>query len=91
MSKKWKVDFKPSALKDLKKIDRKDQRKILHYLEFLVEELDHPRMVGKPLKGLQEIWRYRSGAYRILCQIKDDVITITVISIGHRKDVYKNI
>ena len=33
-------------------------------------------------------WRYRVGNYRILCTIHDDVLTIEVFTIGHRRDVY---
>ncbi|MFB9899573.1 type II toxin-antitoxin system RelE/ParE family toxin [Cerasicoccus arenae] len=44
----------------------------------------------KQLKGeLNNIWRYRSGNYRILCQLQDDVFIVLVLEAGHRKDIYK--
>ena len=51
---------------------------------------ENPRLWGKSLTGsLNEKWRYRVGDYRILCVIKDHIVTIEVVSIGHRKDIYK--
>jgi mRNA interferase RelE/StbE len=34
-------------------------------------------------------WAYRVGDYRIICKIKDDIITVVVIEIGHRGDIYR--
>jgi mRNA interferase RelE/StbE len=46
--------------------------------------------MGKGLKGpFRSLWRYRVGDYRIICRIKDKNITIVVIAIGHRRDVYE--
>lgn len=52
---------------------------------------ENPREKGKKLKGnLKDYWRYRVGKYRIITEINDEDITIIVINIGHRSDVYKN-
>lgn len=52
---------------------------------------EKPREKGKKLKGnLKDYWRYRVGKYRIITEINDEDITIIVINIGHRSDVYKN-
>jgi len=34
-------------------------------------------------------WRYRVGDYRIICDIQDDIVTVLVLVIGHRKNVYE--
>ncbi|KZS22182.1 hypothetical protein BMY_2194 [Wohlfahrtiimonas chitiniclastica] len=48
--------------------------------------LDDPRVLGKPLKGnLGELWRYRIGDYRVLCDIQDDQLIILAALIGYRK------
>ena len=55
-----------------------------------VAALEDPRSRGRALKGtLSELWRYRSGDYRIICNIQDDKILITILRLGHRKEVYK--
>ena len=43
---------------------------------------------GKQLKGeLNNIWRYRSGDYRILCQLQGEVFVVLVLEVGHRKNM----
>lgn len=54
-----------------------------------LQELQNPRIRGKGLVGNRAgMWRYRVGDYRILCRIKDDVLEILVVEIGHRRNVY---
>jgi mRNA interferase RelE/StbE len=51
---------------------------------------DDPRELGKALRGpLGELWRYRVGDYRIICDIRDGVLTILVLQIGNRREVYR--
>jgi mRNA interferase RelE/StbE len=85
----WSIQFIPQAEKELKKLDPQVQRKILNYLENQVLKAPHPRTLGKALAGkLKNIWRYRFKDYRILCRVEDDTITILVLRIAHRKEVY---
>ncbi|WP_017749501.1 type II toxin-antitoxin system RelE family toxin [Scytonema hofmannii] len=37
-----------------------------------------------------ELYRVRAGNYRIIYQIQDDVLLVTIVRVGHRRDVYKN-
>lgn len=86
----WSVDFTASALKQLKKIDKKWQSKILDYLDDEVAPLDNPQDKGKALVGNKKgLWRYRVGDYRVICQIIEDDFVIVAITIGHRKNVYE--
>jgi mRNA interferase RelE/StbE len=85
------VVFTRSALKQLKKIDITNQKKIKQFI-LDIQELNDPRSKGKALKGkLSNYWRYRVGDYRLICDINDSEIIITVVRIGHRKDIYTRI
>jgi mRNA interferase RelE/StbE len=76
-----------SAEKFLKELPRNIYLKISHDIEKLA---DNPRPHGcKKLKGNREEWRIRIGDYRIIYNIDDDIVTIEVVRIGHRKDVYE--
>lgn len=76
------------ALKQLKKIDKPVSMKILNYMDD-VAELENPRSRGKMLVGnLLGFWRYRVGDYRILCKIRDQELIISVVEIGHRREIY---
>lgn len=82
------IEYSMTALKQLKKIDRVWQKEILKEMD-RIANLKNPRECGKLLKGnLSGIWRYRVGSFRILCDIQDDKILITVLRIAHRKEVY---
>lgn len=88
----WIIEFDENIKKELKKISKPDQREIIHYLEHKISCTSNPREYGKPLKSkLKGLWRYRVKNYRIICQIKDQKMTILVVKIGHRKDVYDKI
>ena len=84
----WKIDER--ALKDLRKLGPDARRQIVAYLDERVAEANDPRSFGKALKGnLAGLWRYRVADYRILCQIQDGELTILVVAVGHRRDVYE--
>lgn len=70
-------------------MDKQNAKRIFDTLEGRIALLDDPRVLGKPLKGnLGELWRYRIGDYRVLCDIQDDQLIILAALIGHRKEVY---
>ncbi len=84
-----KVEFTETAIKELSKLDRPVQLQIKNYLNE-VASLEDPKSRGKGLVGnLNGLWRYRVGDYRVICEILDDKILITVLHIAHRKEVYK--
>ena len=82
----YKIYFKKSVEKDFKVIPKKDLLKILERIEALAED---PRpLVCEKLSG-QRKYRLRQGRYRILYSIQDDELTIWVVKVGHRKDIYR--
>ncbi len=87
----WQIEFDAAALKDLKKLDREAAQRLTTYLRKRVAPLDDPRSIGAALKGSQfgELWRYRVGDYRILCQIRDKELVILAVSIGHGREIYR--
>jgi len=82
----YKVFFKKSVWKDLESIPEKDLRKILKRIEVLG---DDPRPPGCEKLTGQERYRLRQGKYRILYSIQGDELTVWVVKVGHRKDVYR--
>ena len=50
---------------------------------------EDPRRVGKAMRGDQRAWRYRVGDYRFTCDIQDATQVVSIVRIGHRKDVYR--
>lgn len=86
----WTIRFESRALKDLKKLARPAQQRIVRFLQERIAGDHDPRDLGKPLTGDQVgLWRYRIGEYRVVCRIEDEVLLVLVLRIGHRKDAYR--
>ena len=87
----YRVEFDPEALKDLKKLDRPVQQRLLGFLRARVGALDNPRDIGEALSGatLGNYWKYRVGDWRIICDIQDDRIVVRVLRLGNRREVYR--
>ncbi len=86
----WTINYAKTARDQLRKLDKAATRCIVDYMDERVAVSDDPRQIGKALKGpLGDLWRYRVGDYRIICDIQDGVITVLVLQIGNRKEVYR--
>ncbi len=82
----YKVFIKPSAVKELKKVPKKELGKIAVKIEALSED---PYPIGCEKLAGQNSYRIRHGSYRIIYTIEDDKLIVIVIKIGHRRDVYR--
>jgi len=86
----WDYKIAGKALKQLGKLDKQVVEQIFGYLDERITGSEDPRQWGKQLKGeLKNIWRYRCGDYRILCQLQDEVFIVLVLEVGHRKKIYR--
>jgi mRNA interferase RelE/StbE len=87
----YRVEFDPGALKDLKKLDRPVQQRLVGILKTRIATLDNPRDIGEALSGatLGHYWKYRVGDWRIVCDIQDDRIVVRVLRPGNRREVYR--
>ena len=84
---RYRVLFQPSAARQLRRLPTDVQRRIIARAEALAVD---PRPEGcEKLKGSEDIWRARVGGYRLLCQIRDKVLRVLVVRVGHRRDVYR--
>lgn len=89
-SRTWRVEISRTAEKQIQKLNRTAQESIIRFLRERVQPADNPRQLGKPLQGDKGgLWRYRVGDYRLICDIQDERITVLVLRVGHRKDVYR--
>jgi mRNA interferase RelE/StbE len=82
----YKIELKPSAQRELKKLPKRLQRRIVNKIDLLA---DDPRPSGaEKLSGGHDYYRIRVGDYRILYEIQDKVLLVIVIRVAHRKEVY---
>lgn len=82
------LNFTPAAKRDLKKLEIKHAADIVEKLEDLVKGVENLDIT--PLEGTQEpIFRLRVGDYRAIYEVKKHIITVSVIEVGHRKQIYR--
>ncbi|WP_018953451.1 type II toxin-antitoxin system RelE family toxin [Thioalkalivibrio sulfidiphilus] len=84
----YRLAFRKSVAKDLRPIPSRDIARILKRIEALA---DDPRPSDSQKLSGQERYRVRQGVYRIIYEIVDDELIVTVVKIGHRREVYRKI
>lgn len=84
----YKIFFRQSVLKDVAKIPKRELQRIMKRIAALA---DNPKPMGCEKISGRDRFRIRQGSYRIVYSIQDDELTIWIIKIGHRKDVYRKL
>jgi len=82
---RYKLVFRKSVSKDLRPIPNEHVARILERIEALRED---PRPVGSEKLSGRERYRVRQGVYRIIYQVSDEYLIVTVVKVGHRKHIY---
>ncbi|MCH9646326.1 MAG: type II toxin-antitoxin system RelE/ParE family toxin [Proteobacteria bacterium] len=85
----YSIEFRPGAVKSLKRLPKQDLVKIKSKIDQLAKNLPNPSITK--LKGNNSFHRVRSGNYRIIYEINGDELIILIVKIGHRKDIYKRL
>ncbi|MFT4305482.1 MAG: type II toxin-antitoxin system RelE/ParE family toxin [Microbacterium sp.] len=82
----YRVEFTTAAARQVKKLPRPARDRVL---EAITNLQDDPRPHGaKKLVGEQSAWRIRIGDYRVIYDVLDDELIVTVVGAGHRREVY---
>ena len=85
----WKIDYTITAKKQLLKLDKQHAQRIVEFMDERVAAAGNSREQGKALTGpLENFWRYRVGDFRIICDIQDGKLTVLVVKVGNRRDIY---
>lgn len=82
----YRIEFRPAAVRELRKIDRAAQPRIQGAIALLAQDPRPP--ASRPLRG-REGYRLRVSDYRIIYTIDDGVLLVAVVTFGHRRDVYQ--
>jgi mRNA interferase RelE/StbE len=82
----YKLVIKPSAAKEIEALPKQDRRRIVAKILSLSPD---PRPPGCEKLSGHDQYRLRQGNYRILYEIRDLVLVVVVVKVGHRRDVYR--
>ena len=83
---KYEISVKKSAIKELENIPKKELQKLVKKIQALSEE---PRPQGSQKLSRKEQYRIRQGDYRAIYSIDDDNLNVSIIKVGHRKEIYR--
>jgi mRNA interferase RelE/StbE len=84
----YEIKLAKQAEKSLEKLDKAIRERVIDFLYTKVRV--NPTLHREPLHGTKKgLWKYRVGDYRIICEIKNSELTVLVIDIGHRREVYR--
>ncbi len=84
---KYTLEILPSAERELAALPTKDRQRVDKQICALAGD---PRPVGmKALKGHKSVYRIRAGKYRVIYQVRDELLIVLVVKVGHRRDVYR--
>jgi mRNA interferase RelE/StbE len=83
------VEIDTKAAREIRALPRREQERIIVRAMALA---DNPRPAGcVKLSGAAGLWRIRSGHYRIIYEIQDELLVVSVVKVGHRRDVYRGV
>jgi len=82
----YSIEILRSAQKQLSKINRQDQDRIISSIESLA---NNPRPDGCTKLSGRPAWRIRIGSYRVIYEIQDEKLIVFVVRIGHRREIYR--
>jgi mRNA interferase RelE/StbE len=87
----WTIEFSELANRQIDKLDPSVVRRILQFLKTRAMNAEDPSSLATRLKGPENVgkWRYRIGDYRAIVSFEKAIITIYVIEIGHRREIYR--
>ena len=83
----YKLLIRPSAVKEIEAIPKKDRARIVKKIQGLSE---NPRPAGCEKLSGQERYRLRQGDYRIVYEIHDDEVAVVVVKVAHRREAYRD-
>ncbi len=86
----WRVRLEKRALKDVAHLGSADQERISRFIRDRLVSREDPREIGEALAGpFAGYWKYRVGDYRIIARIDDGQVTIFIVRVGNRREVYR--
>ena len=89
MTPRYRIELTRDALRDLAKLDKPVRRRVQGAIDRLADDPHPAGMIA--LRGAPGAFRIRVGDYRVIYVLRDDLLLVVVIDIGHRRDVYRNV
>lgn len=86
----YEIKFYKEAIKSIQKLDKPTRNRILDHINILSDNPKHSELDIKKMQGVNNQYRLRVGAYRVVYSIFNDQLIIVIIKVGSRGDIYKS-
>jgi mRNA interferase RelE/StbE len=83
----YKIEISATAEKKIRKLSRENQIHVLRAIEGLAGEPHPPG--SRKLRGYEDVYRIRTGTFRILYSVEKARVLIIILKVGHRKEIYR--
>jgi len=83
----YRLQIVPSAIRELAELPLRDRQRLDGRIRALADDPRPPQ--SKALQGQKNLFRLRVGRYRVIYEIRDEVLLIVILKVGHRRDVYR--
>lgn len=83
------VELRPAAARELRKLPRSARDRVAKVITLLADTPRPPAAKMLVSNDLPRLWRVQSGDYRVIYQIRDDVLVVLVVAIRHRREAYE--
>lgn len=84
----YRVEFRPAVARELRKLDRSARERISKVISLLADEPRPPAAKMLSSDDMPRLWRVRTGDYRVIYSVEDDVLLVLVINVRHRREAY---
>jgi mRNA interferase RelE/StbE len=85
----YRVELRPAAARELRKLDRRARDRIAKVLALLAEDPRPPAAKMLVSDDLPRLWRVRTGDYRVIYSIDDQTVLVLVVNVRHRREAYE--
>lgn len=86
---KYRLEILPTARREIEGLPTNDRKRVDERIRALADDPRPPQAVA--LRGHKGLFRLRVGKYRVIYQVRDDVLLVLVVMVGHRRDVYRRL
>jgi len=86
----YRVEFSPASRRQFKKLPHTVQTALAARIDALAQD-PRPGGAKKLAGGTHELWRIREGDYRVVYEIRGEILVVLVVKVGHRKEIYRRL
>ncbi len=86
----YRIEFAPAARRQFRKLSPEVRRALAARIDALAQD-PRPNDAKKLSGGHRDLWRFREGDYRVVYEIRGEMLVVLVVGVGHRREIYRRL